>query len=229
MTDSLQIDALEDLALAFRRTAQRTPPISRRKRLLQRPALAAALASLTIAATATGSALILSQGAPIHPAPLADFTADQRPLIGSDHVSGVHTADPAGGAPWGLRVYRSKTGDPCAIVGQLSGTALGSVTRNTFHELPLSGPGTCVHLLGRARPLSMGTRKFVAPGEAPRTVIYGIAGPLVASIKLDNGTTKQTIVPGKDGAYLAVFEGYPNIVRTISFTDGTQDVLDPTR
>lgn len=229
MTQPLQIDALEDLALAFRRTAQRAPAKPRRTRAVRRPALAAAVASLTIAATATGTALVLTHGDPIRPAPLTDFTADQRPLLGSDHLSGVQTADPAGGAPWGLRVYRSETGDPCAIVGQLSDGKVGSVSQGTFHELPLSGPGTCVHFIGRERPLSMVTRRFVGPGEAPRTAIYGIAGPLVTRIKLDNGTTTQTIVPAKDGAYLAVFEGHPNVIRTISFTDGTQDVLNPAR
>jgi hypothetical protein len=226
MNDRLEISALEQLALEFRRIAAESPAPSRRRRLMPRSAIAVT-AAITIAATAGAATQLIETGPPVPPAPVADFTADQRPLAGSERVSGVQTADPIGGLPWGLRLYRSESGDPCVIVGRLRDGQVGLLTGNTFRALPLSGPGNCVHFEGRDRPLSMGTRSF-PPGDAPeRTAIYGVASRLVTKIVLISGIETRTLVPDKDGAYLAVFRGAPMVTRIVYFADGSKDILKP--
>jgi hypothetical protein len=230
MTAPLEIEALEQLALELRRASEASyQGRPRRWRLWPRRTFAlAAVAALLGTAAAGAGVILIDDGPDVAPAPAGDFTADQQPLPATARLRGVLTADPGGGPPWGMRLYRSEGGKPCYVIGQVVRGRLGVVTDQTFHELPLRGPGTCVDAdFDRQRPLSMQSRQFVAPGEQPRTVLSGIAGPLVKEIELRIGTAQRTVSPDANGAYLAVFKGYPNITRIIRLHDGTQRVLEP--
>ena len=226
MPDRMQIRALDDLAHEFRAAAARESR-RRSRRRVRHPLALAALLSVSLAASAAGASLFLDRGDPIPPAPAGDFSADQQPLPGTAALTGVQTADPDGGPPWGVRVHRNAAGDPCFTVGQIVDGKFGAVANGTFRELPLRGPGSCVTLTGRERPLGMTEKRFVGPGELPRTAIFGVAGPLVDGITLISGDERKTLTPGEAGAYLAVFDGYPTVTRIVHFTDGTRDVLTP--
>jgi hypothetical protein len=236
MTQPLRIDALEELALDFRRVAENLTDVADRQRRgfasrgvarSMRPALAVVFATVALAGTAGAGVYLLVQGDPIPPAPSSDFTADQQPVTGSERLSGVQTADPTGGPPWGLQLYRSEGGRQCYIVGRVLDSKVGVIRGGIHRPLPLRGPGTCVRPFTPDRPLNMETRAFGADGEEHREVIAGIAGPTVASIEFDDGNSAKTVVPGPDGEYLAVFSGYPRVKRTVHFTDGSSQVLTP--
>lgn len=225
MNQPLDIDALEDLALQLRRVAhQDTQKQSQR---FFRPGVLAIVAALAVAGTATGTALLLTDGDPVPAAPRGDFSADQQPLPETARLSGVQTADPVGGLPWGLQLYRNASGQQCFIAGRIKDGRIGVVRFGVFHELPLRGPGNCAYQLERFGYAMHGSQSYVA-GEEPRTLIYGILTPRVLSITFDDGITSKTIEPGPDGAYLAVFEGYDGVIkRILHFADGTDKVLIP--
>lgn len=224
MTQVLQIEALEEFALELRRAA-RAPTPSRRFAL--RPTLVATALAVAVTGSAMAGALLIREGEPIAPAPRGDFTADQQPLPGTARLSGVQTADPNGGLPWGLRLYRNANNQQCYVAGRLMNGRVGIIRNNVFHELPLRGPGACAYRLEHYG-YSMFTRQSHRPGEEQRTLIFGSMTRRMVSITLDDGRTSRTIRPGPDGAYLAVFDGYPSVIkRVLHFADGTEEVRIP--
>jgi hypothetical protein len=230
MNQPLDIDALEDLAAQFRQLGNEAATNRhRRRRTIKRPTrpvLIAAVTAVVLTCTASAATLVLREGTPLPEAPAGDFTADQLPLPETSRLAGVQTTDPAGGAPWGVRVFSNAAGAHCFAPGRVVDGKLGVISGGVFRELPLRGPGTCVQFNGREVPLGMVARYY--PPE-DRTAIYGVASPLVTSIGFQTGIRSQTVIPDSDGAYIAVFEGEPHVRRIITLTDGTRQVLDPPR
>jgi hypothetical protein len=99
----------------------------------------------------------------------------------------VRTADPRGGPPWGIRVYRSSRGYYCAQYGRVVDGRLVRIGRDgQAHELAL-------HCLGDSAPGSFGYTGrlyFGYPGRRARRVII---------------TPPGRTLPVRDGAYLGVF------------------------
>jgi hypothetical protein len=56
-----------------------------------------------------------------------------------------------------------------------------------------------------------------------------VASARVSSISLHAGGPFESRRAGADGAYLAVFETQPHVRRVITYTDGSQLVIDPPR
>lgn len=222
MTEPLAIEALESLALDFRRVAQSSTIV--RRRGWRRPVFAVPLATLAIAGSAAAGALLVSEGEPIKPAPIADFSAEQQPLPQTARVGGVQTSDPAGGPPWALMTYRNAGGQTCLIPGRLVNGKVGVLASGVFHELPLRGPGQCVTLRD-GQPLSMTLTRSRDLGDA--TVVYGIAGRRVAHITFTTPGGPVTVVPDPDGLYLAVFSDDGPTRRIVTLTDGSTLDLTP--
>ena len=147
-------------------------------------------------------------------------------MPGAASLTNLRVPDPAGGPPWGIRLSRSERGKICYTPGRILDGKLGMVKGGVFRALPLRGPDKCVEL-SDDRPLTMDTDEFLAPDEVPRTVVNGLATSAVTRIELRAGEEEVTVRPSGDGAYLAVFKGRPNVIRTIVFADGRVDVLNP--
>lgn len=230
MNEPLRIDALEDMALEFRRLAM-SPEAqpARRRWSFRRPLVGLIVGSLMITSTAAAGVLLLSEGEPIRNAPAEDVRADQRPLVGSDRLTGVQTADPQGGPDWGMRLSQSESGKTCYAVGRVVDGRIGLIIDGTFRALPLRGPGYC-STLNQTLPYTMnGTTVGDDGASDERSAIYGLALPTVRSITFDDGRSRRTVEPNSDGAYLAVFDGRPSVTRTFTYTDGQQEVIRPPR
>lgn len=226
MTDHDDIPPLEDLAVQFRRLATETPKA--RRWFLRRPSVAALAVTLSFTGTAAAAVVVLQQGEPIPEPPAADFAPENRASPGAAGLAETRVPDPAGGPPWGVRLSQSQTGRTCYTPGRIVDGELGVIRSGVFRALPLRGPDKCVELSSK-RPLTMDTDEFLAPDEEPRTVINGLATSAVARIELLANGRLVKVRPDSRGAYLAVFEGDPNVVRTVIFVDGRVDVLDPGR
>jgi hypothetical protein len=92
------------------------------------------------AVAATG----LLSGAPVKPeAALSPTAGNGVPVSGSTGRPLLSVADPAGGLPWGMRVFRTTRGQACAQVGRVLGAQLGELGLDSafgsdgrFHVLP---------------------------------------------------------------------------------------------
>lgn len=230
MSDRLNIDALEDLALEFRAAAQRERAARRlgafRLRAPRR-GLVVVVAALALSGSALAAGGVLTMGDQM-PSDRAAFSADQRPLPSTARLAGVQVADPEGGLPWGLRLSHTPAGDPCVSLGRVYGGKVGTVQGGQFRELADFGPQNCTHLT-EERPLSLITAHLPNDG-APRTVIHGVASKRIASIDVTlNDSKPVTLTPDRDGAFLLVAVGDPSMSYVVHHRDGTKDLLDPDR
>jgi hypothetical protein len=219
-----QIKALEELRESFR--SLEPAPAARRGRFRRRvPALAVA-GGLVLCAGAGAAGIALREDAPIPEPRVVDIAPTLRAELGTQRLAAVRVADPGGGPAWGLRLTTGESGALCATVGQVVEGRLGLVRDKTFRELPVREANTCLEQAAD-RPLTMQRRSFLAPGEAPRTAIFGIAAERVDHIVFTSPEGQQTARPEADGGYLAVFAGDVNPVRTIVLDSGERQVLDP--
>lgn len=233
MSDPLRVAALELLGLDLRAAAERQAarPTWRTRLRRHRPLVSVALAISVAGTAAAATTGLLPPGEPLQGAPAQDFSIQMRPLLGSDRLSGVRVDDPGAGLPWGLKVFSSQSGRQCVVMGRVQAGELGAVSTGTFQALPLSGPQQCADFDGRRRPIMLqqiSANPAIAPDEQ-RTVLFGIASEIVTKVQLEHDTESRTLVPDSDRLLLAVFEGAPDIVTTVYFTDGTKDVLDRSR
>ncbi len=107
---------------------------------------AAAVATVLVlggAAAAVAATGVLS-GAPVKPeVTLSPVTGNGIPVSGSTRHLVLSVADPAGGLPWGMRVFHTTRGQICAQVGRVQGGQLGELGLDSafagdgrFHVLP---------------------------------------------------------------------------------------------
>lgn len=207
MTDFL--DQLEhDLVDAARRRgiARRVADVARR-RAAGGPltvVIAIAVTGATAAAAGTFTAL---RGSPI-PGPLArDAGPDQRAAPGTARVTAVRSADPAGGAPWTLRLAASPSGLTCTTVGQEVDGAFGLVGLEGRFRPFSEGVDGCGDA---ARGPIAGARVFDAPNRKDvRTVVYGLAGPKLSGVRVFTATGSQNVPVGPGGTFVKALRGYP--------------------
>jgi hypothetical protein len=113
--------------------------ISRHARAL----IAAATVALSGGAVALAATGVLS-GAPVKPEPQQSATAGNGLPVGGSSAGLVITVpDPAGGLPWGARVFHTTRGQVCIQVGRVSAGKLGVLGEDSvfgddgrFHALP---------------------------------------------------------------------------------------------
>lgn len=159
------------------------------------------MASVPVAIGAgVASASVLVPAAP--PPPSADGPAAFQPGPAPPTIAAA-TPDPAGGAPWALRIYRSQTGQTCPTPGR---TSLGRFGRfdaaGTFQELPLAAAGSCADLSDSG--VALAVERFPAQGPRPaRTVIFGTTSAPTDQIVLHDGTLTRAVATDR-GAFLIV-------------------------
>lgn len=108
-----------------------------------RALIAAAIVTLSGGAVALAATGVLS-GAPVKPEPQQSATAGNGlPVGGSDVGLVVAAPDPAGGLPWGARVFNTTRGQVCIQVGLIRDGKLGVLGQDSvfgddgrFHALP---------------------------------------------------------------------------------------------
>lgn len=142
-----------ELASGVRRNASppRRAPLRRRIRNVP---LIAIVATLGLGGVAVAAVQLLERGTPVPESPTRDWL---RALGTDQRVLPMRAADPAGGPPWGLGVFRSrvpaKNGTVvCAMFGRIQGDEIGVIGRDgsfdddgRFHPLTPSSTqsGSC--------------------------------------------------------------------------------------
>jgi hypothetical protein len=150
-----------------------------------------ALALLLALATASGTAFAATElfGPPVHPGPVVLGG----PKSGSVVLAPLRVADPAGGLPWGVRIYTPRrsargTGSPltCVQVGRVLDGQLGVIGADgafhndgLFHVLPIEPLSKCIH----ARTVAL------FPGYVPASGYTG-----AGSCRADSASTTATKV-----------------------------------
>src|SRR3954468_4698809 len=163
----------------------------RRRRLRLGGTLAVAGAGVAAggALAATGQIELGSPDPPVRHTPEAAGRGTGVPQPGTSRLLGVRTADPRGGPPWGIRVFTSSRGYPCAQYGRVVGGRLVRIGRDgKAHERAL-------HCRGSSSPGHFGNRG---------RLVYGYPGP-----RARKAIVGGTELPVVDGAYLAVLRRAP--------------------
>jgi hypothetical protein len=157
-------DDLEDQLRRSVRARRRTRPFwIRRGR--GRTSVIVILAMLLISTAALAAGGVIQIGAPAETGvPGALRLSELRGggiVKGTVRVLPVSTPDPAGGPPWGMRVYSTKVGEGCVQVGRLLDGKLGAIGQDNafrddgqFHEFAVGTFGarrTCSLLDGNDR------------------------------------------------------------------------------
>ncbi|MDQ3630669.1 MAG: hypothetical protein M3417_05215, partial [Actinomycetota bacterium] len=181
--------------------------------------------ALGFGATAAAAALVALRATVITAPATRDLAPTMRAVPGSGTVSTVTAADPDGGPRWSVRTTRSATGLTCSTVGQLVDGAFGIVGLDArFRVLPeriVDGCSTPVP--GRATLL--GVRVFDADAQPDvRTVLSGIAGGRLRSVRLRTPSGPRKLEIGAGGVFVASLRGYPEDSAPevqLRFTDGT--------
>jgi hypothetical protein len=119
----------------------RTPGRRRTRLVLVALVLAGLLAGVAVAATR-----LIGIGRPVPPNPHGSRLGEIVP--GTTRLLAVRAPDPAGGPPWGLRVFRTRSGAACVQVGRVLSGRLGILGQDgvfgndhRFHELPVTAEG----------------------------------------------------------------------------------------
>jgi len=213
MTTDLPI--LDELGLALERAYDREERATGRRFPRARfGLLLPAAAALVLLGGGAAAATLLALRGSVIPGPASqDVQPQMRPLVKTAHVEPIRAPDPAGGgsAPWTVRTARSETGLICTTAGQVVGGRFGVIGLDgRFRELSPEFTDGC----GAQRPghtSLIGARVFYSQSDAAvRTVVDGFAGPGLAGAVLQPVYGRpRKIAVGGDGAFVAVFAGYP--------------------
>ena len=111
-----------------------------RRRRVRTLAIALAVA-LGLAGVAYAATQLIETGEPVPPPPHSGSLLD-RIVPGTTRVLPVRAADPDGGPPWGLRVFRAKSGAFCVQTGRVVTGSLHAclLTERVTPLLPISSP-----------------------------------------------------------------------------------------
>jgi hypothetical protein len=140
---------------------------------------------------------------------------------GPPKLLGIRAQDPAGGAPWGLRLTWTKRGIGCVEAGRVVDGKLGAVgpdgsfterTASVFPQASCQVPDAKGHLFATMTllgtpstgdPASCNPRR--CPRDSLRTVYYGLLGPEATAVTYRDGTRiVRQEVSRPEGAYLVV-------------------------
>ncbi len=216
------LDLLLTETRAAMQRAERPRQPSRMRRLWPAVAIGAVL---LVGGAATATDIIIGDDLPAPPA--GDRPADQVPAPGTSTVEAVRSADPYGGAPWGVRVSRNKEGALCVAVGRIHQGRLGVQDGRVFRALPEGGPDVCNPVPSKADPLRYEiTQDFGVRSEGPRTIIAGLAHPDVRAIAVETPAGGKPLEVSDRGAFVAVFKGqlHPReLPLTAELADGSRE------
>lgn len=195
--------------------AARRPP----RRRLRSVAIALAVMLPVAGTTGVATAVVLRQTVVSAPDP-AQVPDEQTPLAGTAVVSPLRAADPGDGAPWTLRVARSKTGFTCTTVGQVQEGVFGLVGLDgVFRRLPGELSDAC----GQGGTLT-GARVMAADElKDVRSIVYGVAGDELTAATLLTASGDKRLRVGAGGTYVAALRGYPEdqaVAVRLRFKDG---------
>ncbi|MFL5844311.1 MAG: hypothetical protein ACJ762_06425 [Solirubrobacteraceae bacterium] len=130
-------------------------------------------------------------------------------------LSEVRRPDPSGGLAWGLRIYTSKLGLPCVMVGRVKDRRLGSEDNGRLLAYPPDAPGLCA--TSQADHAAFSVRRTATPAPG-RTVIYGVVDRSVSSVIIHPRPGRSRPVPvADDGGFLLVESG-PEALRSATIT-----------
>jgi hypothetical protein len=187
--------------------------------------LPAAAAFVLLGGGAAAGTLLALRGSVIPGPSPQNVQPQMKPLVSTVHVEPLRAKDPAGGAPWGVRIARSETGLVCTTAGQVVGDRFGIIGLDgRFRELaPTFVDGCGQEKTGRTS--LAGARVFYSRNLSKvRTVIDGIAGPTLVSAVLEQDfKPPRKLAVSSDGAFVGVFAGYPEDVGAqlvLHFRDG---------
>jgi hypothetical protein len=215
---------------AARRHERLRAPVARRRSRPLRLSVAVLVGLLALAAAALAATGVLRTGTPVRPSrPLAPTVGLGVPARGGSRVLHVHSADPAGGPAWGMRVVHTTRDLLCIQVGRLYDGQLGVLGLDgafhddgRFHPLPPDTIGrqpgaTSCHPEGVR--VSLEVSGIPAGGLMPEYgaigplahalwVSYGLLGPDAVSVTYTyKGTSHSVPVEPVTGAYLIVLPG----------------------
>ncbi|MEA2171789.1 MAG: hypothetical protein QOF76_5089 [Solirubrobacteraceae bacterium] len=133
---------------------------------------------------------------------------DQNRPQGAVSQIAVQARDPRGVLPYGVVVYRSRSGADCAEAGQVRAGRLGELRGQTFHPYAPERAGAC----GRLARLS-----FFGDGKqtAHQFLYYGRARAGIARMEITVGTRVLEAPTGRRGAFIFVLphsSGLPSAV-----------------
>jgi len=114
-------------------------------------------------------------------------------------------ADPHERARWGMRMFKSRTGETCLVLGRVVDGRLGVVRQGQFKRLPTRATGMCAPL--EAEHVVLATRTYYDTPER-RSVLYGAVDRTVSEahiLAVTGRTTPVAIAP--DGTFLVVRSG----------------------
>jgi hypothetical protein len=190
-----RIPALDELRESLRAAAARdiaaTAPRRRRRRRRRAGGLLAV--GVLAVAGAAGAAELIATGTPVRDD--GAFTMGYRPGPGLSQLS-VVARD--GKTAWGVRVFRSRNGQRCAIAGRLNGVSLGVMRDGRFHPYTSDFHGTC------NRP----GRPFGEPQYmAGQTLVFGVASPGAKRVTVTVDGRRRSAPTGRGGGFLLVYQG----------------------
>jgi hypothetical protein len=186
--------------------------------------VAVALAVMVpVAATSGAATAVVLRETVVAPPDPATVPDEQTPLAGTAVVSDLRARDPDGGAPWTVRVARSKTGLTCTTVGQVRDNVFGLTGLDgVFRRLPGELSDAC----GQGGTLT-GARVMAADKpQDVRSVVYGVAGERLRSATLLTATGDRELKLGANGTYVAALRGYPEdhtVSLRLAFADGRSE------
>lgn len=224
--------------------ASPAPPLRRRRRWHRSGPLAVAAALVLSGGAVAAVTSLLPIGEPVDE---PGFPVDARPDAGAGVRAGdarilpLRVADPAGGPPWGLRVFASTRGMSCVQAGRVYRGRFGVVrasrtepSRVAFRELRAL-PGANSLCSGASRggfPVVRGLRRVEIEGgatdprrcggaECPITGVrllrFGLLGPAARSAAFVDGDGTRgpamALDPASGGAYLFVVPRDPAAYR----------------
>lgn len=168
----------------------------RRRRFSRRGALVVlALLGVTGGLAAAGG--LISTGEPT-PEP-AGKGPGQRYTPGADRRIVLTAPDADRPLPWGVEIYRARTGELCAIVGQARGPELGQLSGGHFRPYEPNFSGACGSV--KHAPFFVDVREIDG-----RRLVYGRARTEVAKIRLRVGSRDYEATVEAGGAFLFVFD-----------------------
>jgi hypothetical protein len=236
---------------------ERAPERRRRRwaaRRSLRLVLVAAATVIVLAAAAFAATRLIEIGSKIPRYPGAHGPANHN-LPGTVRVLPIRVADPDGGPPWGIRVFRIPHHLVCIQTGRVVDGKLGVLGQDgafaddgRFHELPAQAAlaPKCGHLDGAGRlffdgwegatvasgddgylPQPQAGHGPVPPADR-RTVVWGFAGPKATRVVLTGPGVHRALRPraADQWAYLFVLRGSHHHLRhTTTYVGGRTCVL----
>jgi hypothetical protein len=241
------LPVLDDLGAQLAAAAAAAEVAGRRRapRRSLRLALVVSASVLLLAAAAFAATRIIDVGEKVPP--FTDVPQDapsRQDASRTSRLVPLRVADPAGGPPWGIRLFRMPNDLACVQVGRVVGDRVGVLGSEgafgddgRFHALPAQGAMALkcgrrdgagrLALTGFGGPRTAGaadaylaTGRGPIPPEARRTVEWGFAGPKATRVTYTAPGIRRTYRTraADEWAYLFVLRGAHREGRRLTIT-----------